>query len=101
MAGMNDILTLHKTSREGKPFQDRMLGAGRTIWAEKKPLHAGEFHNAKMNGIDLQHIMLVRALDYENERIVEYQGESYSIYRAYHRNEDWVELYLSSRGHSQ
>lgn len=101
MAGMDDILTLIKNGRdEESPFAKPSDAASVTVFAEKKPLYSGEFHQAKANGIQLQHIMLLRNADYDGQRIAEYKGKRYSIYRTYPRNEDWIELYLTDMEHA-
>lgn len=37
------------------------------------------------------------AYDYENEKIIEYNGTQYTIYRTYLRNGDEIELYTQKR----
>jgi hypothetical protein len=36
--------------------------------------------------------------DYNGERIVEYKGERFSIYRTYHAKTDTIELYAERKG---
>ena len=36
--------------------------------------------------------------DYEGESIVEYNGETYSVYRKYQTNTDTIELYVERKG---
>lgn len=98
MAGMKDRLTLVSEAIDPEDPHQRVTRTERNVYADMRPLHAGEFHAAAARGFELQHIMLVRASEYQEERIGIYRSKEYSIYRSYRRNEDWIELYLNTRG---
>ena len=38
--------------------------------------------------------------DYNGEKTLEYNGKTYAIYRVYHPDEDYIELYAESKGGS-
>lgn len=98
MAGMKNELTLIRlVPIPNDPYQ-RTTKVERTVFADRLPLHGGEFHAAGARGFELQHIMRVRASEYERESTVRLDGEEYTVYRTYPRSEDWVELYLSQKG---
>ena len=44
--------------------------------------------------------MTMFAYDYEGEKIVEYQGKRYAVYRTYLGRDDTLELYVQEEGRS-
>ena len=57
-----------------------------------------EFFNAGRNGLNPSFVFTVFFDDYHGEPIVEYKGESYSVYRTYLRKNDKLELYVERKG---
>lgn len=96
VAGMSDTLILLTVTRAADAYQTPTT-TQRTVFAERLPLYAGEFHSAKASGYDLQHIMKVHAFEYSEEKAAIYNGQEYEIYRMYRKNDDWIELYLSTK----
>lgn len=96
MAGMMCELTLISQTIAKDAHQTVTLHET-PVYAEKKPLYSGEFHNAKARGKDLQHIMLIHAYEYSGQSRARFDGQEYEIYRHYQPNSDWVELYLSTK----
>lgn len=59
-----------------------------------------EFFEGGRNGLNPEFVFRVFFADYENERLVEYNGSKYTIYRTYYRRDDTVELYAERKGGS-
>lgn len=97
MGGMKESLTLIQKTLSNDAYQTETQ-TQRTVYADKLPLHSNAFHAAAASGFDLQHIMKVYAFEYAEEQTAVYNGREYDIYRTYQPNDDWVELYLSSKG---
>lgn len=58
-----------------------------------------EFFNAGQNGIKADLKVVTQSVNYNNEEIIEYNGERYGIYRTYRRNNsDEIELYCEWKG---
>lgn len=98
MAGMCETLTLITETIAQDAYQT-VTRTQTTVYANKKPLYSGEFHAAKAQGIDLQYIMVVYAFEYGGQTLATYNGRDYTIYRTYIRDDDWCELYLSTKEH--
>lgn len=98
MAGMKDeVVLVQETPIPNDPY-GRTTTTERTVFADRLPLHGGEFHAAGARGYELQYILRVRAGEYDQERIALVDGCEYHIYRHYPRDDDWTELYLSQKG---
>lgn len=58
-----------------------------------------EFFSAGQNGINSDLKIVTQAVNYNNEMIIEYNGERYGIYRTYRKtNSDEIELYCEWKG---
>lgn len=58
-----------------------------------------EFFSAGQNGINSDLKIVTQAVNYENEQIIEYNGQRYGIYRTFRRNDsDEIELYCEWKG---
>ena len=58
-----------------------------------------EFFSAGQNGINSDIKIVTQSVNYNNESIIEYNGERYGIYRTYRRsNSDEIELYCEWKG---
>lgn len=96
MPGMNKQITLVSADRTADAYQTKTT-TGRTVYAEKLPNYGGEFTTANAGGYELQHIMKVHAYEYSEEKAAIYKGQEYEIYRTFQKNDDWIELYLSTK----
>ncbi len=57
-----------------------------------------EFFEAGRNGLNPEFRFTMFYGDYSGESIVEYQGNTYSVYRTYLRRTDTIELYVERKG---
>lgn len=58
-----------------------------------------EFFSAGQSGINSDLKIVTQAVNYNNEEIIEYNGERYGIYRTYRKNNsDEIELYCEMKG---
>lgn len=58
-----------------------------------------EFFAAGQSGINSDLKIVTQAVNYNNESIIEYNGQRYGIYRTYRRNNsDEIELYCEWQG---
>lgn len=70
----------------------------REVMCQVGSVTRSEFFNAGRNGLNPEFVFRVFFADYEGERIVEYNGKRYGIYRTYHGRDDVVELYAERKG---
>lgn len=64
----------------------------REIICEEKSLSSSEYHNAKRDGLSPSLVLVTALVNYEGESILEYRGNTYSIYRTYVIGDN-IELY--------
>lgn len=66
----------------------------RTVLAECRSVSLNEWTSAEQLGLSADYQMKVISGDYQGERLADYDGKRYRIYRTY-RTSHFVELYLS------
>lgn len=70
----------------------------RDVFAQVRSVSMTEFFDGGRNGLNPEFQFIVFSGDYEGERIVEYNGLTYSVYRTYQRRTDDLELYVERKG---
>ena len=70
----------------------------RTVMARVESVTRSEFFDAGRNGLNPEYKFTMFLYDYEDEKIVEYNGKQYSVYRTYMGRDDTLELYVEQRG---
>lgn len=73
-------------------------GTHRQVMCQVDSVTRQEFFEAGRNGLNPEFVFKVFFGDYEGERIVEYKGNRYGVYRTYQRRNDTVELYVERKG---
>ena len=64
---------------------------GPYIFANKKSVRSSEFYQAAQNGIQLEAVFEVRAVDYDDQLQLVWENKTYSIERTYEKT-DIIEL---------
>ena len=71
----------------------------REILCHIESIRQNEFFSAGQNGINADFVIITQFCNYNNESIIEYNGQRYGIYRTYKKNEsDEIELYCEWKG---
>ena len=70
----------------------------RTVLARVDSITASEFFEAGRNGLRPEYKFTMFMYDYKGEKIVEYNGKQYSVYRTYMGHSDTIELYVQQKG---
>ena len=73
-------------------------GDSREVMCQVDSVTRSEFFEGGRNGLNPEFVFRVFFGDYEGERLVEYRGKRYSIYRTYHGRNDMMELYAERKG---
>ena len=68
----------------------------RTVLGEYQPITRLEWTSAGQNGLNPELEIDMFTYDYNGEKIVEFQGNRYSVYRTF-RRDDTIELYLERK----
>ena len=68
------------------------------VYCKVGSITRNEFYNAGRSGLNPDFMFTVFAADYNGESVCEYRGKTYSIYRTYLNNSDYIELYVQREG---
>jgi hypothetical protein len=98
--GRSDVIQLIPTTSEKDEY-----GIPRTFEADPREVMCyvdsvtrSEFFDAGRNGLNPEFVFRVFFGDYNDERLLEYKGKRYSVYRTYLGRSDYVELYSERKG---
>ena len=72
----------------------------RQVFCDVSSVSAAEFFEGGRNGLNPYFRITLFFADYEGETILEYKGETYSVYRTYQKRTDELELYVERKGGS-
>lgn len=67
------------------------------VYVDVTSANQQEWFEGGRNGLNPQYRFTMFSFDYHNEKIIEYQGTQYTIYRTYYRSTDEIELYVELR----
>lgn len=70
----------------------------REVFCKVASVTRGEFFQAGRNGLNPQLVFTVFAEDYEGEETIRFENQTYSIYRTYKSDSDYMELYAEKKG---
>lgn len=98
--GRSDVITLISVSIGKDEFGIPRIVTEepREVMCQVDSVTRSEFFEGGRNGLNPEFVFRVFFADYEGERIVEYNGKRYGIYRTYHGRDDVVELYAERKG---
>jgi len=85
-------------SKDANGIQHATVGEPRKVMCQVDSVTRNEFFEGGRNGLNPEFVFRVFFGDYEGERLVEYRGKRYSIYRTYHGRNDMMELYAERKG---
>lgn len=72
--------------------------APRDVYCQVESATQREFYEGGRNGFNPEFKFTMFFADYNNEPIVKYNGNPYSVYRTYLRKDDKIELYVERKG---
>ena len=94
---MTDVITLiAETITTDDYGREETTETKRTVFCETYSITRSEFYSAADAEISPEYRFNVFFGDYAGERIVEYQGERYAVYRTF-RSGDYMELYAERK----
>lgn len=73
-------------------------GAPRSCFCRIESVTRAEFFEGGRSGLNPEFVFTIWAGDYNDETILEYNGKRYGIYRTYHGDGDYIELYAERKG---
>ena len=81
------------TTARGPRAQVIYTETSRATFCEVVPISRDEFFRGAQSGIQAEYEFKINPIEYNNEKIVEFEGLRYSIYRTYQPSPDELELY--------
>ena len=85
-------------AKDANGIQRATEGDPREVMCQVDSVSRNEFFEGGRNGLNPEYVFKVFFADYEDERVVEYRGRRYSIYRTYLGRNDMMELYAERKG---
>lgn len=96
---MDDVLVLIRQDMTADAYGVmRPTNVRRQVYCKVGSITRNEFYNAGRSGLNPDFMFTVFAADYNGESVCEYRGKTYSIYRTYLNNSDYIELYVQREG---
>ena len=93
------VLTLISETQEQDSYGVwRNTQTARNVFCQVNSVSRSEFFEGGRNGLKPELVFTMFRFDYENERVCQFDGVTYSIYRTYIRRDDNIELYAEKRG---
>lgn len=68
------------------------------VFCQVDSITQSEFFEAGRNGLNPEYRFRLFFGDYNNQEIVAYNNQRYSVYRTYLRRDDTIELYVERKG---
>lgn len=68
------------------------------VYCQVNSVSASEFFEGGRAGLNPDYRITMFRYDYDGEKLLEYGGEEYSIYRTYIARNDEIELYVERKG---
>lgn len=98
---MDDVILLFTVVRTKDAYGvERETRTSRQIFCKKQSVTRTEFFAGGREGLNPAFVFTVFAGDYSGETLVSYNGQSYSVYRTYQPDADYMELYVQREGGS-
>lgn len=95
----SDVIKLIKETHTTDAYGvQRTTTESRDVFCRVSSVTRSEFFQAGRNGLNPEYVFTMFCGDYDGERLLEYQGKQYSIYRTYIAYNDTIELYAERRG---
>lgn len=69
----------------------------RDVFCNVRSVSQSEWFQGGQNGLNPEWLVTMFAPDYEGEKLVEFNGVRYGVYRTYVRDDELLELYLERK----
>lgn len=95
----SDVIKLIKTTYQNDAINQRIpIESERQIFCNVKSITSTEWFEAGKHGLKPTYCFEIFAPEYEGEKIVEYDGERYGVYRTFRPTGEKLELYVEEKG---
>lgn len=94
----NVINLISETRTQDEIGQFVSAETARQVYCDVRSITREEWFDAGRNGMQPSFIFVTFAPDYQGEKIVEFEGKRYGIYRTYLAKNEKIELYAEEKG---
>ncbi len=95
----SDVITLVAVTRTQNEYGQWIASeTTKEVYCEVESVTQSEFFEGGRNGLNPEYRFTMFFADYNNEPIVEYKSQRYSVYRTYLNRNDKLELYVERKG---
>lgn len=70
----------------------------RMVFCQVDSVTRAEFFDGGRNGLNPEYRMTMFFGDYNGEKLLSYNGQTYSVYRTYQGKNDTIEIYVERKG---
>lgn len=70
----------------------------RQVYCDVRSIMRSEWYEAGRDGLQPSFVFILFGPDYNGEKIVEYNGQRYGVYRTFRSKNDDIELYVEAKG---
>jgi len=93
----DSIFLLSTTYQKNEYGVSKPVNVKKETFCEVKSISRSEFYQAGTQGLKPSYVFLVFKGDYSGETVIEYNGATYSVYRTYATDNDYLELYVERK----
>ena len=94
----NVMYLITETSTQDEIGQYVSVEAKRMVYCDVRWAARAEWFEAGRNGFQPSFVFVMFQHDYQGEKILEYNGQRYGIYRTYVASNERIELYTEAKG---
>lgn len=95
----SDVIKLISTTRTQDEYGRWVAtSTAKEVFCQVDSITRAEFYEGGRNGLNPEFRFTMFFGDYSGESVVEYAGNTYSVYRTYLRRTDIIELYVERKG---
>ena len=93
MTRVNKIKLISFTETQDEIGQITSTESEASLIAEIRSVSRSEFMEGRQDGLTPSYVFYVSRFAYSGQRVIEYNGERYSVYRTFEADDNIVELY--------
>lgn len=95
----SDVITLIAIVREQDDLgRWKEVTTSKEVFCQVDSVSQHEFYEGGRNGLNPSFKFSMFSGDYNEESVIQYKGNQYSVYRTYLRRDDIIELYVERKG---
>lgn len=94
----NVISLIKETKTQDDILQWVSVESSRNVFCDVRSVTQSEWFEAGRNGIQPSFIFVMNRWEYEDEKIVEYNGKRYGVFRTYMGRNESIELHCEEKG---